>query len=105
MKNYAVLTVLMLAVLPGCWRKKTVKPVSPAAVIPSPELSEREPGYSFTGDADEFEIEDELAGDAFDTDSTAPDTSRIPNPQADFDWDEIAYDNQSTDPIQFDFDD
>lgn len=104
MKNYAILSILILAVLPGCWPKKKAKPVYPETTPAAQLTPETEASYNFTRDADAFEIEDELAGDAFAANEAAAPT-RIVNPKEDFDWDEIAYDNQSADPIQFDFDD
>lgn len=104
MKKYAILAVVLLTALPGCWKKKPT-PASPVSAGQTEPGVETVRGYTVTGDADEIILEEELEQDLFDelpaTTSATPSTA---GSNTDFDTDEIVYDNQSLDPIQFDFD-
>ncbi len=105
MKKYSILTVLLLFIMPGCFNKKTVKPVGQQAEQ-SEQEQEQVKGWTVSNDADEFELEKDADQDIFDdeSDSEANPESVLAANNSDFDTDDISYDNQSLDPIQFDFD-
>ena len=104
MKKYSILTVLLLFVMPGCFNKRTVKPVE-RQNEQSEQMREQVGGYTVTGDADEFFFEENLGQDIFDDASKSGSTEiEFAANNSDFDTDDITYDNQSLDPIQFDFD-
>lgn len=105
MKKYAILAVLLLFIMPGCFNKKTVKPVD-HQTEQSEQAQELVKGYTVSGDADEFVLEEDIDQDVFDdsVDSGVSTVAETAGNNSDFDTDDIVYDNQSLDPIQFDFD-
>lgn len=102
MKKYPILAVLLLFIMPGCFNKKAVKPVEHQTEQSEP-TQELVKGYTVSGDADEFVLEEDIEQDIFD-DSADAGVSATAGNNSDFDTDDIVYDNQSLDPIQFDFD-
>lgn len=105
MKKHSILTVLLLFIMPGCFNKKTVKPVAPQETR-NEQMQEQVDGFTVSGDVDEYMFEKDADQDIFDdaSDSEANSKPGLAVNDSDFDTDDIAYDNQSLDPIQFDFD-
>ena len=106
MKKYPILAVLLLFIMPGCFNKKAVKSVE-HQVEQSEPAQELVKGYTVSGDADEFVLEEDIDQDIFDDSAESGANvaaAEVSGNNSDFDTDDIAYDNQSLDPIQFDFD-
>jgi len=101
MKNYTLIALLMLIFAPGCFTKKNSKVTIKTKKINKKSKKNRG-SYAFSGDTEEFVLEDDLDYDAFGEGSGSSDSGKVKN--SDFDWDNIAYDDQSLDPVQFDFD-
>ncbi len=98
LKKHLSLLVLLATGLSGCLHKKKVKKVEEPKEIVNSEFIKEGGTYVFNEDSDEFKLDDDIQ-DVFEGEGEAVDA------KAESQWDNIVYDSDAGEVIQFNFDD
>lgn len=98
LKKHLSLLVLLAGGLSGCLHRKPAKKVEAPKEVVNSEFIKEGGTYVFNEDSDEFKLDDDIQ-DVFEGEGEAVDA------KAESQWDNIVYDSDAGEVIQFNFDD